>query len=80
MTRLLLLAAALTLGLAPMQCGSGNTDDTHYETPPEAIYDLAQHFKKAGNQAAYRETLDYLIERYPNSRFAMRAKSERESR
>ncbi len=75
-TRALLLSAGLFFGLAPLQCGSGEAEDTRYETPPEALYDLAQHFKKKGDQNSYRETLEYLAERYPSSRFAARAKSE----
>ncbi len=76
--RAVALSLSLTLGLAPLQCGSGEPDDAHYESPPEALYGLAEHFKKAGKDDAYRSTLKYLVERYPNSRFAVRAKNELE--
>ena len=76
MTRTLFLVAALALGNAPLQCGSGESEGARYETPPEALYDLAQRFKKQGKEDSRKQTLEYLIERYPNSRFAMRARSE----
>lgn len=68
--------AVLSSG-APLQCSREPPPETRrYETPPDALYDLAGRFKKEGNDRAYRETLRYLAERYPNSRFAMRAKDE----
>ena len=75
-TRTLLFVAALALGAAPLQCGSGEVDDTRHETPPEALYELAQRFQKQGDEAARKKTLEFLIERYPNSRFAVRAKND----
>jgi len=74
-TRTLLLAAALALG-APLQCGSGESEGARYETPPEALYELAQRFKEQGDDDGHRKTLEFLIERYPNSRFAVRARNE----
>jgi len=71
------LAVAMMASRAPLQCSGEPPDETRrYETPPDALYDLAARFKKKGDQHAYRETLAYLIERYPNSRFAVRAKEE----
>lgn len=71
------LACALLASKAPLQCSREPPPETRrYETPPDALYDLATRFKKKGDQRAYRETLRYLVERYPNSRFAMRAKDE----
>jgi outer membrane protein assembly factor BamD (BamD/ComL family) len=77
-TRTLFLAATLLSGLAgaPLQCGSGEAEEGRYETPPEALYDLAQRFEKDGDRAARDKTLKFLIERYPNSRFATRAKND----
>jgi hypothetical protein len=62
---------------APLQC-SRQPDPTldSFETPPDALYQLATRFKGEGDARAYRETLRYLSERYPNSRFAVRAKDE----
>lgn len=74
--RALLLAACLSLGFAPLQCGSGDPEDVPSETPPEALYRLSEHFQKRGDEKARVETLEYLIDRYPNSRFAVRAKNE----
>jgi outer membrane protein assembly factor BamD (BamD/ComL family) len=75
-TRTLFLVAALALGNAPLQCGSGESEGARYETPPEALYELAQRFKKQGNDGSHKQTLEFLIERYPNSRFAVRARNE----
>jgi len=74
-----LLLAALLFGntFAPLQCQSEpNPDERRYETPGEALYELARRFKKAGDDKAWRETLEYLVERYPNSRHALMAKDD----
>jgi outer membrane protein assembly factor BamD (BamD/ComL family) len=74
----LLVLLALGANQAPLQC-SRDPDDPEaqrYETPPEALYDLASRFKERGDAAAWQKTLDYLVERYPNSRFAARARSD----
>lgn len=77
-----ILAGALilaALGQAPMQCGSGEEHATRrYETPGEALYGLAEQFKAKGETAAWRSTLDYLIARYPNSRYAAMARDDLE--
>jgi len=69
-----LLAA---LSWAPMQC-SGDPDPAlrREETPGEALYGLAQQFKEKGEADAWRSTLEYLIARYPNSRFAGMARED----
>ena len=72
----LALGAAL-LAHAPLQCSRDPGPELRREeTPPEALYDLATRFKAKGDVRAYRDTLSYLVERYPSSRFAMRAKDE----
>lgn len=65
-------------GYAPLQCGSGSSDEAmrHHETPAEALYGLASKFKASGDTSAWRATLEHLRERYPNSRFAVRAKDD----
>lgn len=62
---------------APLQCGH-EPDETlrRAETPAEALYGLATRFRDAGDFAAWRTTLEYLIERYPNSRFAVTARDD----
>lgn len=46
------------------------------ETPGEALYGLAQDFQKAGDRGGWQRTLEYLIRRYPSSRFAVTAKQD----
>jgi TolA-binding protein len=75
---LALLSLVLTAGaVAPLQCQS-EPEPAHrrYETPAEALYGLAQQFQKQGDDKAWRETLEYLIERYPNSRHAVMAEDD----
>lgn len=71
---LLILAAN-----APMQCASEpDFEQRRVETPGEALYGLAEQFKAARNPQAQRETLEYLVARYPSSRFAEMARSDLE--
>jgi outer membrane protein assembly factor BamD (BamD/ComL family) len=73
----LLVVGAALFSHAPLQCSRDPEPDVRtYETPPEALYALATRFKAKGEQSAYRGTLEYLVERYPNSRFAVSAKEE----
>jgi outer membrane protein assembly factor BamD (BamD/ComL family) len=70
-----LLAAAL--GQAPLQCASETPpSEKTYETPAQALYGLAQQFKAKGNEESWRTTLEYLVARYPNSRYAGMARSD----
>ena len=67
------------LGRAPLQCGSdAGSSERRAETPGEALYGLAQEFKTQGDVNGWRRTLEYLKRRYPNSRFAVRAKNDLE--
>ena len=69
--------SAGVLAAAPLQCSREPEPDFRtYETPPDALYDLATRFKAKGDTGAYRDTLAYLVERYPSSRFAERAKQD----
>ena len=77
MRSLVLAFGAALLAHAPLQCTHDPGPELHREeTPPEALYDLATRFKAKGDLRAYHDTLSYLAERYPSSRFAMRAKDE----
>ncbi len=69
---------ALVVGLtAPYQCsGEPDFEDRRAETPGEALFGLAEQFKAQGEDRAYRDTLEYLVARYPNSRFAKMAKAD----
>jgi hypothetical protein len=65
------------LGQAPLQCSKGPDPDLRREeTPPEALYSLATRFKAKGDERAWHDTLTFLLDRYPSSRFAMRARDE----
>lgn len=70
----MLLAAALAF--APLQCGREPDPDRRREDgPAEALLGLAERFGEAGDEGARRETLEYLVERYPDSREAQRARA-----
>jgi len=72
---MLLLAAAL--GQAPLQCASETPpSERTYETPAQALYSLAQQFKAKGNEESWRTTLEYIVTRYPNSRYAGMARTD----
>ena len=71
MTRLLsagLVVAAL--GNAPLQCGGSkhDADLRHEDTAGDALYALSQDFHGKGNDEAARQTLRFLVERYPSNR------------
>ena len=44
------------------------------ETPGEAVYRVAERLRGQGDERGYRSTLQFLIERYPSSRFAEAAR------
>lgn len=68
---------ASALGGAPLQCAKEpEHQQREYETPAEALYELAQTFTKRGETAAWRQTLEYLVERYPNDRYAKKAQAD----
>lgn len=72
-----ILIAALGGAAAPYQCaGDPEFKERKEETPAEALFGLAQQFKARGETQAWRDTLEYLVARYPNSRFAKMAKSD----
>ena len=71
------IAFSALLGNAPLQCASDPEPELRrYETPGEALYDLATQFKAKGDEKAWRTTLEYLIARYPNSRHAEMARTD----
>jgi hypothetical protein len=72
----LLLVAALQ---APFQCGSRVPPEHRVEDDAaETLYKLSEKFKTQGNAGAQAETLRFLVERYPSSRFAEAAKIDLE--
>lgn len=68
-------ALALLLMLAPLQCGAPPGEHPRYEdSPAQAVWDLSEKLDAMGDSAARRRALEFLIERYPSSRFAERAR------
>jgi hypothetical protein len=73
-------AFVAALGNAPMQCGHGNPDPSlrREDSAGDALYALAQDFQQRGNDEARRQTLRFLVERYPSNRHAPSARAELE--
>jgi hypothetical protein len=75
MTRV--LASVLLLVTAPIQCGhSSDVSLREDDSPGDALWALAQQFREAHDAAAERRTLEYLVTRYPVSRWVPAAKEE----
>ncbi|MET0286639.1 MAG: hypothetical protein ABW352_19310, partial [Polyangiales bacterium] len=68
-----LLALGITLS-APYQCGTEPNERPREDTAPKALWVLAEKFDKEGNSSARETTLNQLIEVYPSSRYAGRAR------
>ena len=64
--------------IAPFQCGSHNQDPSlrQEDTAGDALYDLAQQFRSNHDDAAARQTLAYLVQKYPSSRHVVEASEE----
>lgn len=72
-----LFAVSLVVSSAPFQCGHERDPALRWdETPGDALWQLAQRFHAAHDEAAARQTLEYLVERYPSSRWAPAAREE----
>lgn len=73
MSRAFAVALAL-LGSAPLQCPARDTPALAREdSPAEALWSLAERFNTSDPRAR-DATLRYLVERYPASRYAERAR------
>jgi outer membrane protein assembly factor BamD (BamD/ComL family) len=71
------LAIALSLSFAPLQCGHDPDPALRPdETPGDALWRLAHRFQDERDPVAARRTLEYLVERYPASRWAPAARDE----
>jgi outer membrane protein assembly factor BamD (BamD/ComL family) len=71
------LALALAFAIAPLQCGhSYDPALERDETPGDALWQLSRMFHEKHDEAAARRTLEYLVERYPASRWAAAAREE----
>ncbi len=69
--------AALAFATAPLQCPH-DTDPAHCwdDAPGDGLWDLAQRFRDHHDDGAARATLEYLVERYPASRYAPAAREQ----
>jgi hypothetical protein len=66
---------AVLLAVAPLQCGhTPEAELQEDETPGDALWMLAQTFHAEHRDAAERQTLEFLVERYPASRWAAPAR------
>ncbi|HTB72911.1 MAG TPA: hypothetical protein VK762_06690 [Polyangiaceae bacterium] len=69
--------AAFALAAAPLQCPH-DTDAAHCwdDAPGDGLWDLSRKFRSSHDDAAARRTLEFLVERYPSSRYAPAAREE----
>jgi TolA-binding protein len=70
-------AAVLTLGIllsAPYQCATEPNERPTEDSAPKALWMLAERFEREHNGAARETTMRQLIEQYPSSRYAERAR------
>ena len=71
---MLRLVLALALG-APFQCASDPDPNRRLEdTPAEALWNLAERFRAQSDEEARAVALHELVDRYPTSREAERAR------
>ncbi len=74
-------AVVAALGNAPLQCSRNHDNDLRREdTAGDALYALAQDFRTKGNEAAARQTLEYLVQHYPSNRHVPAAREELEGK
>jgi len=66
---------ALAVSSAPMQCAH-EPDAAHCwdDAPGDGLWDLANRFHAMHDDAAERETLKTIVDRYPSSRWAPAAR------
>jgi hypothetical protein len=72
----LMTAFGFSSGAVPLQCGGSDTpaEMRTEDTAGDALWDLADKFHAEHNDAAERETLEDLVQRYPSSRHSPAAK------
>ncbi len=69
--------ASAALTLAPFQCSHDPDPNVRREdTAGDALWALAQDFRTRHDDAAAKDTLKFLIEKYPSSRHTPAAKEE----
>ena len=70
-----LLASLIALS-APYQCASDDERPPVEDSAPQALWLLAERFKAENNLAARETTLRQIVDAYPSSRYAQRARQE----
>ncbi|MFT3925008.1 MAG: hypothetical protein QM778_20905 [Myxococcales bacterium] len=60
--------------LAPYQCATAEYKPPE-DTAPKSLWILAERFEKEGQSSARETTLKQLVEQYPGSRYAHRARA-----
>lgn len=71
------LALALSIALwAPYQCATDPNERPVEDTAPKALWLLSERFQAEGDMKARETTLRQLVEQYPSSRYAQRAREE----
>jgi hypothetical protein len=78
MMRIVAAGALLaTLGSAPLQCRHDPDPNLRREdSAGDALYALAQDFRAKGNEESAKQTLRFLVERYPSNRHVPAARAE----
>lgn len=71
---------AAVLGGAPLQCGGGHSDPAlrTEDSAGDALWALAMEFRARGNEDAAKQTLRFLVEKYPSNRHVPAARLELE--
>lgn len=70
-------ALVAALGSAPLQCKHDPDPSLRREdSAGDALYALAQDFRAKGNEPAAKQTLRFLVERYPSNRHVPAARAE----
>ncbi len=75
MMRGVALATLLSIASAPFQCGGGNAP-AREETAGDALWALSEELEAKGDHAGAQHTLEFLVRKYPSSRFAEEAKQK----
>jgi hypothetical protein len=71
------VVVAALAGVAPLQCGhSYDPNLRHEDDAGDALWALARDFRAKGNESAARETMGFLVEKYPSNRHVAEARAE----
>ena len=77
MTRLVPVVLLAAFAFAPFQCQSEREPDFAIEeTPGDALWSLAEEQRAKGDTKGRLETLEFLLRKYPNTRYAAMARED----